>query len=57
LRSQRREIDRLHRSIDGTDRSMASEINSCSVAVRVLSVERVVPQPTSASNPAQASAV
>ena len=32
-----------------TARSIASEISSCSVAVRRLSVDRVVPQPASAS--------
>ena len=37
---------------------MASEINNCSVAVRRLSVDRVVPQPTSVSTAnAAASAV
>ena len=35
--------------MDCTARSIASEIKSCSVAVRLVSVERVVPQPASTS--------
>ena len=37
------------KSIVCTARSIASEISSCSVAVRMLSLDRVVPQPASAS--------